>query len=637
MNNQTELQLHTAVLRQEVKKRSDKLMNYFLISYFIGGLLLARYYDTWLVAFGIGSLSLAIYYSAKILLPHSNLYQYVLAGVLGIFMAQYIYQMHGMFEMHFVAFIGSAILITYQNWKLQIPLAAIVVLHHASFGYMQNLGFTDIYFTQLDALELQTFIIHVILAAVIFLICGLWAYQLRKSSEIQIGQSMEMGRLQKQAHVAAEEQRRQKELLKAQQELKELNDALEKEKYFLDSLMDSMTDAIYFKDEQSRIMRVSKYMADRFGLETKDLIGKTDFDFQDEVHAKEAFDDEQNIQKTGNPKIDYIEKEIRSDGTELWVSTTKMPLKNGRGEIVGTFGISRDITNVKNLEREQRAALLDKAVAQGRFEIASDVMHDIGNAVVGFGSYLTRIRRMQEEDQSANLENLFEFFNQQNEALTAALGETKATAVIKMLKGMVTAKKNAAEDINKSITEQFNIIAHIQEILNIQRQYVTGHESQERKPVNLRHIVNDAVSMLFGSIDKTGIVVSLDIPADIPPIKGDRTKLMQVIINLLKNSIEAIDKNSSEKKISITAHAYSGSLIIQIKDSGHGFDWSVSSQLFRRGFTTKSSASGLGLYNCLSIIESHEGSIEINSEGAGKGSLTTISFRTGSLQLTRVA
>ena len=116
-------------------------------------------------------------------LPGSNLYQYVLSIVLGVFMAQYIYQMHGMFEMHFFAFIGSAILITYQNWKLQIPIMLVVVIHHATLSYLQNIGIDKVYFTQLDYFDLQTFIIHVILAAVIFFICGLWAYQLKKYNE----------------------------------------------------------------------------------------------------------------------------------------------------------------------------------------------------------------------------------------------------------------------------------------------------------------------------------------------------------------------------------------------------------------------------------------------------------------------
>jgi signal transduction histidine kinase/CheY-like chemotaxis protein len=223
-----EQQQHTAFIQLEVKRRSDRLMNYFLAVYFIAGLVLAIFYDTWSIAIGVGGLSLIAYYSVKILMPASHLSEYVLSAILGIFMAQYIYQMHGLFEMHFFAFIGSAILITYQNWKLQIPLTLIVIVHHSAFGYLQNTGVDDLYFTQLDYFSLQTFIIHIVIAAIIFFICGLWAYQLKKYSEHQTLQTMELGRLQKEAVLNEERKRNEAVLERANQELRESNIQLHK-------------------------------------------------------------------------------------------------------------------------------------------------------------------------------------------------------------------------------------------------------------------------------------------------------------------------------------------------------------------------------------------------------------------------
>ncbi|RAJ89098.1 methyl-accepting chemotaxis protein, partial [Larkinella arboricola] len=192
-----------------VQQQSDRMMNFFLIGYFLIGLLLATFYDTWLIALGVGGLSLLAYYSVKILLPDSDLYQYVLSAVLGIFMAQFIYQMHGLFEMHFFAFIGSALLITYQKWKLQIPMLVVVLVHHAVFAYLHNHGFRELYFTRLDYFELTTFIIHILLVGVIFFICGLWAYLLNHYHEVQFRQALEMVELQKEAQLSL--QRKQNE------------------------------------------------------------------------------------------------------------------------------------------------------------------------------------------------------------------------------------------------------------------------------------------------------------------------------------------------------------------------------------------------------------------------------------------
>lgn len=184
-----EQSMHIQEFLLAIKRKSDNLINYFIFSFFIFGLLLSFYYDTWQIAIGVGSLLLVAYYSSRIALPESDFYQYVLSTVLGIFMCQFIYQMHGMFEMHFTAFVASAILITYQNWKLQIPLTLVVIIHHALFGYLQYIGFSGIYFTQLDYMSLQTFIIHIILATAIFSLCGLWAYQFKKYSEAHINQT----------------------------------------------------------------------------------------------------------------------------------------------------------------------------------------------------------------------------------------------------------------------------------------------------------------------------------------------------------------------------------------------------------------------------------------------------------------
>lgn len=170
------------VIFEAIKKQSDVFMNYALAAYFLFGIFLSFFYDTYFIAIGVGGLSIAAYFIVKALLPKSNLYQYVLGGVYAIFAAQFIYQMHGLFEMHFFVFVGSTLLITYQNWRLQLPLIILVVIHHASFAYIQYLGYKEIYFTQLDYMDLQTFMFHGALAAVIVAICGYWAYDLEKKT-----------------------------------------------------------------------------------------------------------------------------------------------------------------------------------------------------------------------------------------------------------------------------------------------------------------------------------------------------------------------------------------------------------------------------------------------------------------------
>jgi PAS domain S-box-containing protein len=117
------------------------------------------------------------------------------------------------------------------------------------------------------------------------------------------------------------------------------------EQFLLRTLLDNIPDSIYFKDTKGRFLRSSKAQAQRFGLsDPAEAIGKTDFDFFKKEHAEEAFADEQQIIQTGRPLIGIEENSPLADGTERWVSTSKLPLRDKEGGIVGTFGISREIT-----------------------------------------------------------------------------------------------------------------------------------------------------------------------------------------------------------------------------------------------------------------------------------------------------
>jgi signal transduction histidine kinase len=164
-------------------------------------------------------------------------------------------------------------------------------------------------------------------------------------------------------------------------------------------------------------------------------------------------------------------------------------------------------------------------------------------------------------------------------------------------------------------------------MLAIQRQYIAGEGAKERKASNLRAILNDCLSMLYASFDKKGITLSVNATAEAPVIYGDRTRLMQVIMNILKNSIEAIGKDASDKTIRIRLYSEDNFLILEVEDTGNGFDAGTAARIFERGFTTKSSGTGLGLQHCRGIIESHAGTISLSSEGVGKGASVQIKFK----------
>jgi PAS domain S-box-containing protein len=136
---------------------------------------------------------------------------------------------------------------------------------------------------------------------------------------------------------------------------KKAEEALAKEQFLINALMNSLSDHVYFKDLESKFIRNNRAHVLSFGLvDSEQLVGKSDFDFFTERAARQAFDDEQTIIKTGQPILKE-EKLTRKDSSDAWFSAMKMPLRNSDGDIIGTFGISRDITDRKRSELESYA------------------------------------------------------------------------------------------------------------------------------------------------------------------------------------------------------------------------------------------------------------------------------------------
>jgi PAS domain S-box-containing protein len=145
---------------------------------------------------------------------------------------------------------------------------------------------------------------------------------------------------------------------------------LREERNLLHSLMELVPDSIYFKDRASRFVRISRALAQRLGLTSpNEAVGKTDFDFFTEEHARPAWQDEQEVMRSGQPIVGKEEKETWADGHTRWVSTTKVPLCDRDGQIVGTLGISRDITARKEAEAVLKAS-------EERTRLIVDTAHD---------------------------------------------------------------------------------------------------------------------------------------------------------------------------------------------------------------------------------------------------------------------
>jgi len=151
-------------------------------------------------------------------------------------------------------------------------------------------------------------------------------------------------------------------------ERKKIEEALKNEKAFLDALMDNIPDSIFFKDRQCRLLRMNrKEMQDLNVDDMSQIVGKTDADLWGEEFGRKTFTDEQRLMESGEPIIGLVESRKLEDGQTNWTWTTKVPLRDDNGQIVGLVGISRGINDLMKAQQEREKLLTNLSDSEHKF------------------------------------------------------------------------------------------------------------------------------------------------------------------------------------------------------------------------------------------------------------------------------
>ncbi len=168
-----------------------------------------------------------------------------------------------------------------------------------------------------------------------------------------------------------------------------IRESILQERNQLRTLIDSMPDVIFIKDRQSRFVAVNKMVAGVMGTKPEALIGKTDFEFYTPDLAQRYYDDEQAIMEAGEAKINYEEPHLDEHGNRIILSTSKVPLKNSNGEVMGIVGIGRDITRLKRIEIQLRKKTEDLQETNRLLEERQEEIMDQSEELAAQAQHLT--------------------------------------------------------------------------------------------------------------------------------------------------------------------------------------------------------------------------------------------------------
>lgn len=391
------------------------------------------------------------------------------------------------------------------------------------------------------------------------------------------------------------------------------------------ALLENLTDSIYFKDKDSKFLLCNETHARMLGAASvDDLIGKSDADYFGPLHAEKARKDELRVIREGLQIANILEQVDFPGGEIEWHLTSKAPLYNECRDIVGILGISKDITELKltqdTLLEAQRKISEDSRNA-GRAEIASIVIHNVGNMLNSVNVTASMIEKFSTQHEELELSKLADSIAGQMENSTMDSKEYlgKIHQYIQMAANRFD---NGYEEFRTEIEHLKQDVSRIQRIILVQ-QSITNHlkSGQLRSCVD---VINDAIEINRIALLRHEVVCKRKFEADtdwdIPEFQ-----VLQILLNFISNSKYAFDEVDRECKwIELNTKETDTHLSISVTDNAIGMLRDQFEQIFELGFTTREDGHGLGLHGSQMAAKEINSKITVWSKGKGEGATFTL-------------
>ncbi len=411
----------------------------------------------------------------------------------------------------------------------------------------------------------------------------------------------------------------------AEEALRLTADALESQTRILQSILDSMGDGVIVADETGKFLffnpeaeglidiardTTMSELPEKYGLFLPDTITPfpaEEFPLTRAIHGEFSDNVEMFIRNENVPQGVYIEVAGR-------------PLQDELGKQRGGVIVFRDVT-----ERKRAEEALARAYTQGRLEIVDTLLHNIGNAInsvtIGIGTVyenlvknrLTRRLRALADAIEGHQEDFGDYVTNHPQ------GQKVAPFIMRLADDFTIQEKKLAEIVSR-VQDRAE---HVADIVRMQKSL--GKSSMYRKDINLRQAIDDAITVLAESLRKRDIEVHIDCNNTPAEIRTQESQFHQMLVNLIKNSVEAIDELAgsmdlnSPPFIKVRCYVKLNSFILEITDNGIGIEKDKFAVIFEGDYTTKESGSGLGLHSIANFVDGWDGKVYPLSDGIGKG------------------
>ena len=411
------------------------------------------------------------------------------------------------------------------------------------------------------------------------------------------------------------------------------NDQLELRTQLLHTIFNSISDGVVVAGETSNIIMANSSSKRILGeipfLKSSDEWFKPGLYFYPDKVTPFPMEEHPLFKAIWGKSTDNVEMFIQADDTQegIYASVSGRPLRDREMNWRGGVALFHDMT-----EQVETQEALAQAFAQGRLEIVDTILHNIGNAINSVAVGIDTIDYQLTSDRLIpRLTALAKTIEEHQDDLSDYITKNpQGQKIAPFILTLATDFDTVRQELHQTVQRIKDRTRYIVDIIRTQNAY--QGTSVTRKDINLADAISDAIKMLQDSIDKRNIHIEIDCDNAPQEIRIQESQFHQMLVNLIKNAVEAIDaltavgEHTEAAYIKCRAYIEGDFLRLDITDNGIGIDPENISKVFAAGFTTKAQGNGLGLHSSANFVISSGGKIQALSEGVGKGATIKITF-----------
>lgn len=274
--------------------------------------------------------------------------------------------------------------------------------------------------------------------------------------------------------------------------------------------------------------------------------------------------------------------------------------------------------------REAQSELLDTARQAGMAEIATNVLHNVGNVLNSVNISAELLTHKLRTSKTLGLGKVIQLMNEHKEDLGAFIShDEKGKLLPGYLNQLTEAIASEQQNMRDELVQLTASVDHIKDIVSTQQSYAGVAKLEE--PLRIEQLLEDALRMNAGALTRHQVTVVREYEA-LPAVMGDKHRLLLILINLISNAKQAmLDLPGHSRQITLrVATVGDSTLQISVKDDGEGILPENMARLFTHGFTTRKDGHGFGLHSCALAAVEMKGRLTVHSDGPGKGAVFTL-------------